>query len=545
MHLSNDGMHNLAYTHSVTDLNVKANNNEPTQSTSSVMIGRTMKSVDKEPKNDDRIEESISGSGCSSAYRRFLSDWRSILILLFLYTLQGLPLGLITSIPLIIQEKSASYNQQARFSLAGWPFSLKLLWAPLVDALYLKRIGRRKSWLIPVQYLIGVTLFVLSYQVDHLIDTLEVGWLTVYFFFLNFLTATQDMAVDGWALTMLKRENVGLASTCNSVGQSLGIFIGHAVFLNLASKDFSNKYLRSEPQPEGVVTLASFMVIWSGIYFVTTTLIFLFKHEGDKNHTDDENTIFKSYTRLYEISKLPTVRLCILFQMTKGIGFAASHVSDLKLVEAGLAKETKALLSVPLIPISILLPIFVSRWTAGRRPLRLYAKAFAVGLIVTGVIGVMVWVTGAVKDFNGDFPGWYFPMLLLVECAYKICTTTISVSNMAFSAKISDPEHGATFMTLYNTISNLGSMWPTAIALWLIDPLTITRPCIDDADTVCDKPTVKIFDGYYIETIACIVIGYCWFFWAQKTINKLQKRPESDWRIKKRDEPNYGSTKTV
>ena len=30
---------------------------------------------------------------------------------------------------------------------------------------------------------------------------------------------TQDVAVDGWALTMLKPKNVGYASTCNSVGQ--------------------------------------------------------------------------------------------------------------------------------------------------------------------------------------------------------------------------------------------------------------------------------------------------------------------------------------
>lgn len=166
----------------------------------------TVSDSDKELKNVDHTANSDdSSSGCAAAYRRFLSDWSSILILLFLYTLQGLPLGLITSIPLIIQEKSASYNQQAKFSLAGWPFSLKLLWAPLVDALYLKKIGRRKSWLIPVQYLIGVTLFVLSYQVDQLIDTLQIGMLTAYFFFLNFLTATQDMAVDGWALTMLKR----------------------------------------------------------------------------------------------------------------------------------------------------------------------------------------------------------------------------------------------------------------------------------------------------------------------------------------------------
>jgi len=45
---------------------------------------------------------------------------------------------------------------QALYSLTKWPFSLKLLWAPLVDALYVQKFGRRKSWLLPVQYLIGM-----------------------------------------------------------------------------------------------------------------------------------------------------------------------------------------------------------------------------------------------------------------------------------------------------------------------------------------------------------------------------------------------------
>lgn len=50
----------------------------------------------------------------------------------------------------------------------------------------------------------------------------------------------------------------------------------------------------------------------------------------------------------------------------------------------------------------------------------LFSKAFSAGLIVSGIIGVMVWVTGAVKDESGGFPGWYLPVLLLVECAYKV-----------------------------------------------------------------------------------------------------------------------------
>lgn len=67
----------------------------------------------------------------------------NISLLLFLYVLQGIPLGLAGSIPLILQSKNVSYKDQAFFSFVFWPFSLKLLWAPLVDALYLTRFGRR------------------------------------------------------------------------------------------------------------------------------------------------------------------------------------------------------------------------------------------------------------------------------------------------------------------------------------------------------------------------------------------------------------------
>ena len=63
----------------------------------------------------------------------------------------------------------------------------------------------------------------------------DVSSLTVMFFFLNFLAATQDIAVDGWALTMLKPTNVGYASTCNSVGQTVGWCLGFIVYTTLES----------------------------------------------------------------------------------------------------------------------------------------------------------------------------------------------------------------------------------------------------------------------------------------------------------------------
>lgn len=69
-------------------------------------------------------------------------------------------------------------------------------------------------------------------------------------------SSPKDIAVDGWALTMLSRENVGYASTCNSVGQTAGYFMGNVLFLALESPAFCNKYLRIEPKDTGIVTLS-------------------------------------------------------------------------------------------------------------------------------------------------------------------------------------------------------------------------------------------------------------------------------------------------
>ncbi len=147
----------------------------------------------------------------SSSFRELQGDYGSIALLLLLYLLQGIPLGLTASIPLVLQGRRVSYAQQAMFSFAYWPFSLKLLWAPIVDSLYSDRIGRRKSWLVPTQYLIGLFMIVLSMYVTNILGDGEdgrppnVAFLTAIFFSFNFLAATQDVAVDGWALTMLSK----------------------------------------------------------------------------------------------------------------------------------------------------------------------------------------------------------------------------------------------------------------------------------------------------------------------------------------------------
>eukprot|EP01035_Chromulina_nebulosa_P038169 gene38169-51547_t len=216
-------------------------------------------------------------------------DRLSIAILLVLYTLQGIPMGLCGSIPLILKEKGVSYESLSLFSLVSLPFSLKLLWAPVVDSFYFKSFGRRKSWLIPVQILTGlIMLFVGSAYIDRWVGEVpsptgtkfapDVNTLTIYFLFLYFLMSTQDIAVDGWALTMLSRINVGYGSVCNSIGQSLGIFLANQGFIALSDDEWCHKFLGMN-KGHHLISLGGFMRFWGYVFIVTTVIIWLFKDE--------------------------------------------------------------------------------------------------------------------------------------------------------------------------------------------------------------------------------------------------------------------------
>ena len=115
----------------------------------------TANGVENQGDHDKRMEKSDQ----QSSVKR---DRASIALLVFLYVLQGIPLGLAGAMPMLLQTKKVAYKDQATFSLVFWPFSMKLLWAPIVDTVYFSRFGRRKSWLVPVQYLIGIFMIVLS-----------------------------------------------------------------------------------------------------------------------------------------------------------------------------------------------------------------------------------------------------------------------------------------------------------------------------------------------------------------------------------------------
>lgn len=90
-------------------------------------------------------------------------------------------------------------------------------------------MGKRKSWIVPLQLIIGLMLLSFSGLIESTLysEKPNILFLTICFLVFYFLAATQDIAVDAWALTLLSEKNKGWASTCNVIGQTLGIHFAY------------------------------------------------------------------------------------------------------------------------------------------------------------------------------------------------------------------------------------------------------------------------------------------------------------------------------
>lgn len=160
--------------------------------------------------------------------------------------------------------------------------------------------------------------------------------------------------------------------------------------------------------------------------------------------------------------------------LTVKVTFAACDaVTSLKLIDAGVPKEKLALLAIPIVPLQIILPLVVSRYTNGPKPMDVYTRAIPYRMVFSTIIVVITYFTPMMIDAaNGHVPFYYYALLIGVYALYQIFLYSMFVAAMAFFARISDPAVGGTYMTLLNTLCNLGGNWPNTVVLWMVDALS-------------------------------------------------------------------------
>src|SRR5579871_6967711 len=104
-----------------------------------------------------------------ASFRESLSVYlqKRVLIVLLLGFSSGLPLALSGSTLLVwMREAGVDLGTIGLFALIGTPYTLKFLWAPLVDALHVplftQAFGRRRGWLLFSQLLLVAAILVLA-----------------------------------------------------------------------------------------------------------------------------------------------------------------------------------------------------------------------------------------------------------------------------------------------------------------------------------------------------------------------------------------------
>ncbi|CAM9129657.1 unnamed protein product [Laminaria digitata] len=419
--------------------------------------------------------------------------------------------------------------------------------------MYFPSFGRRKSWLVPAQLLCGgMMLWARSVMDDWIGEDggkPDVKTLTAYFLALYFIMATQDIAVDGWALTMLSRENVGFASTCNTIGQTLGFFISQVGFLALYDPGVCNKYFRSEPSDEGMVTLSTFLQFWGVVFLATTAFVCFFKPEVENGVDDNVMGLVDTYKQLLKCVRLPSVQSLAAVLLTCRMAFAVTDAAtSLKLVEYGMPKEEIAMLSPILVVLGMIIPVAVGRITAGSRPMTVFLWGYPLRIVVTVLyLWVLPLSRWAHMMPGGSGTGTFFRWIIAAVVLHEVSSNCMFVAQMAFFSRISDPIIGGTYMTLLNTIANVGGKWPNSLSLYLLEALTFSH-CVtesgdgvdsascatDDGRQLCldaDASCVVWLDGYYVQAVACTVIGVVWLCVFARRVLNMQELPAQAWLV--------------
>ena len=141
-----------------------------------------------------------------------------------MYISEGIPFGF-TSIAMIAFMRRAGLTlEQIGIASAALflPWAFKWLIAPLVDLIRLHRFGGRKAWIV-----FCTTMMIITLLVTAALDLAADFQLLVAVIVLNnFFTATQDVAIDALAISVLKEDERGRANGFMFGGQYLGIALG-------------------------------------------------------------------------------------------------------------------------------------------------------------------------------------------------------------------------------------------------------------------------------------------------------------------------------
>lgn len=161
---------------------------------------------------------------------RVMFSWRMLVAFMMGFS-SGMPLLLTGSVlQAWMKQDGVDLSVIGLFALVGLPYTLKFLWAPLLDRFTLPWLGRRRGWLLTAQIALAVAIAWLGLN-----NPAENPWLLAFVALLvTFFSASQDIVIDAYRREDLSEEELGLGASLYVNGYRLGMLLAGSGGLILA-----------------------------------------------------------------------------------------------------------------------------------------------------------------------------------------------------------------------------------------------------------------------------------------------------------------------
>jgi PAT family beta-lactamase induction signal transducer AmpG len=173
---------------------------------------------------------------------------RRVAAMLFLGFSAGLPFPLVFStLSAWLRDYGVDRATIGFFAWVGLMYSIKVVWAPLVDRLRLplltRFLGQRRSWMLLAQSGITIGLIALS----RLDPVAEIGNVALVALLVAFSSATQDITIDAYRIEAVEERRQGAMAASYNLGYRTAVLVGGAGALYLAVLGVATTLVIREP----------------------------------------------------------------------------------------------------------------------------------------------------------------------------------------------------------------------------------------------------------------------------------------------------------
>lgn len=375
-----------------------------------------------------------------------------VLIVMFLGFSSGLPLALSGStLQVWMREAGVDLGTIGLLALVGTPYTLKFLWAPLVDALDVPLLsawlGRRRGWLIFSQLLLIVAIVFLGFS-----DPAIAPWVTAFGALLvATASATQDIVVDAFRVESLPEDEQAAGMASYVAAYRIGMLISTAGALFLVSGFEQFGFVKNAAWSAGYLVMAAFVAVG-----MITTLIAT--EPGNPGEVEAGHKKQNRLRRVYQAAigafadflamkyALFVLAFVVLFKLTDALAgvMTAPFVIDL-----GFSKNEYAAIIKGVGLAATLIGGFAGGFIAKRYPL-------ATSLWIGGILQALANLAFSWQAIVGKDLGW-LTFAIVTENFTSAIGTVIFVAYL--SALCRNPLHTATQYALLTALAAVGRIY--------------------------------------------------------------------------------------